>query len=223
MKIASTLKVALISCGCALSWASLARADVVVSFGYYDLAPSCCGTYNPNALPSPWYGSTNTTFLGDTSLASSSDPDEAAILITNTGLSAVTLDSGFTVNYSGGSLQLWNSLIGVGGLSIPAGQNVILSATTNDNFDGSDIPLTDAVVDLTLNGHTYDISDISSILIGFGYPSSEDETLSWTRVDDINFSTTPLPAALPLFATGLGAMRLFGWRRKRKAAAASAA
>jgi hypothetical protein len=30
---------------------------------------------------------------------------------------------------------------------------------------------------------------------------------------------TPLPAALPLFATGLGAMGLFGWRRKRKAQA----
>jgi len=32
--------------------------------------------------------------------------------------------------------------------------------------------------------------------------------------------TTPLPAALPLFATGLGAMGLFGWRRRRKNAAA---
>ena len=30
-------------------------------------------------------------------------------------------------------------------------------------------------------------------------------------------TATPLPAALPLFATGLGAMGLFGWRRKRKA------
>jgi hypothetical protein len=28
--------------------------------------------------------------------------------------------------------------------------------------------------------------------------------------------TTPLPAALPLFATGLGAISLFGWRTKRK-------
>ena len=28
---------------------------------------------------------------------------------------------------------------------------------------------------------------------------------------------TPLPAAFPLFATGLGALGLFGWRRKRKA------
>jgi len=29
-------------------------------------------------------------------------------------------------------------------------------------------------------------------------------------------STTPLPAALPLFAGGLGAIGLFAWRRKRK-------
>jgi hypothetical protein len=33
---------------------------------------------------------------------------------------------------------------------------------------------------------------------------------------------TPLPAALPLFATGLGALGLLGWRRKRKAAAIAA-
>jgi hypothetical protein len=33
---------------------------------------------------------------------------------------------------------------------------------------------------------------------------------------------TPLPAALPLFAGGLGVMGLLGWRKKRKAAAAAA-
>jgi hypothetical protein len=31
-------------------------------------------------------------------------------------------------------------------------------------------------------------------------------------------AATPLPAALPLFTTGLGVVGLFGWRRKRKAA-----
>jgi hypothetical protein len=36
-------------------------------------------------------------------------------------------------------------------------------------------------------------------------------------------AAAPLPAALPLFATGLGAMGLLGWRRKRKNAAAIAA
>jgi hypothetical protein len=35
-------------------------------------------------------------------------------------------------------------------------------------------------------------------------------------------SSSPLPAALPLFATGLGALGLLGWRRKRKNAAAFA-
>jgi hypothetical protein len=33
---------------------------------------------------------------------------------------------------------------------------------------------------------------------------------------------TPLPAALPLFGTGLGVMGLFGWLRKRKTASAIA-
>ena len=36
------------------------------------------------------------------------------------------------------------------------------------------------------------------------------------------FPSTPLPAALPLFASGLGALGLLGWRRKRKAAAVAA-
>jgi len=35
-------------------------------------------------------------------------------------------------------------------------------------------------------------------------------------------SATPLPAALPLFATGLGVLGLLGWSRKRKNAAAFA-
>lgn len=36
----------------------------------------------------------------------------------------------------------------------------------------------------------------------------------------IDVANTPLPAALPLFATGVGALGLLGWRRKRKTAAA---
>ena len=35
----------------------------------------------------------------------------------------------------------------------------------------------------------------------------------------INPNPVPLPGALPLFATGLGALGLLGWRRKRKATA----
>ncbi len=44
-------------------------------------------------------------------------------------------------------------------------------------------------------------------------------------LDDVSvtgpgLAETPIPPALPLFATGLGAMGLLGWRRKRKAQAA---
>ena len=43
---------------------------------------------------------------------------------------------------------------------------------------------------------------------GTGWSGSLDITLNGS-------TATPLPAALPLFATGLGALGLLGWRRKR--------
>ena len=45
--------------------------------------------------------------------------------------------------------------------------------------------------------------------------------VSWSGTEtSTNPLGTPLPAALPLFASGLGALGLLGWRRKRKALAA---
>jgi hypothetical protein len=53
------------------------------------------------------------------------------------------------------------------------------------------------------------------------------DSLSASGVDLLAFATpavsaTPLPAALPLFAGGLGALGLLGWCRKRKTAALAA-
>ena len=59
--------------------------------------------------------------------------------------------------------------------------------------------------------------------------------IHWTNFDDPpfipnlqltadlpdGFGITPLPAALPLFASGLGALGFLGWRKRRKAAAAA--
>jgi hypothetical protein len=49
---------------------------------------------------------------------------------------------------------------------------------------------------------------------------------SWNPTADpsltVQIGATPLPAALPLFASGLGALGLFSWRRKRKNTAAIA-
>ena len=41
-------------------------------------------------------------------------------------------------------------------------------------------------------------------------------------LDDVSVNAVPLPAALPLFATGLGALGLLSWRRKKKVAALAA-
>jgi hypothetical protein len=41
-------------------------------------------------------------------------------------------------------------------------------------------------------------------------------------VSETVLSATPLPAALPLFASGLAALALFGWHRRKKVAAATA-
>ena len=43
--------------------------------------------------------------------------------------------------------------------------------------------------------------------------------INWSLTDTSSLSGTPLPAALPLFATGLGALGLLARRRKRKVTA----
>jgi hypothetical protein len=57
------------------------------------------------------------------------------------------------------------------------------------------------------------------------YLSVDNPTAYWNPGDlgTLQVSQTPIPAALPLFATGLGLVALFGWLRKRKAAALLAA
>jgi hypothetical protein len=55
----------------------------------------------------------------------------------------------------------------------------------------------------------------------FFWPAGDAMGLQFDFVN-VEASAVPLPAALPLFAAGLGAMGLFGWRRKRKAAAHAA-
>jgi hypothetical protein len=69
--------------------------------------------------------------------------------------------------------------------------SVAISARFANPLDYSADPLVDFLYE-TSAGPTYAIS-----VTGFADP-------------------TPLPAALPLFATGLGAMGLLGWRGKRK-------
>lgn len=62
------------------------------------------------------------------------------------------------------------------------------------------------------SGITVDFQGGQSLLLNHSITTHA--TVTWTSAAEVPLSTTPLPAALPLF--GLGAMGLFGWRRKRK-------
>jgi hypothetical protein len=55
----------------------------------------------------------------------------------------------------------------------------------------------------------------------FETPGFGDVSVTY-NYDALSPSATPLPAAFPLFATGLGLMGLLGWRRKRKGTAFAA-
>ena len=82
---------------------------------------------------------------------------------------------------------------------------LVLGPGTNFNIKFS----WDAVDTIKDNDVDFGLWQVRFLLTGF------DETTNayaFLRVDD-----TPIPAALPLFATGLGALALLGWRRKRKA------
>ena len=82
---------------------------------------------------------------------------------------------------------------------------------------------------LTLTVDGYNVA-ITLLAVPSTGGSNFDGSNPWTQPPqdmfaqfDISVAQTPLPAALPLFASGLGALGLFSWRRKRKAAALAAA
>jgi hypothetical protein len=60
-----------------------------------------------------------------------------------------------------------------------------------------------------LNGALFE--EATGPLVGFDAA----QVGTWTVTETV----TPLPAALPLFATGIGGLGFLGWRRKRKAQA----
>jgi hypothetical protein len=85
-------------------------------------------------------------------------------------------------------------------------------------------------IDLIANGSSTNLNlyiilatgqlDTTGLMSAYYGSSGFTDYLSGTATAEA-VSATPLPAALPLYATGLGALVLLRWRRKRKAAAFS--
>ena len=81
-------------------------------------------------------------------------------------------------------------------------------------------PNTGAFIGTLLDAQGDPISNASLLALAFGNGASfGSRTLLFTAGDGLfgEIVATPLPGALPLFVTGLGALGLLGWRRKRKA------
>ena len=55
-----------------------------------------------------------------------------------------------------------------------------------------------------------------SSIIGAGYAGFQGLGDEGWGIEKVEVAATPLPAAFPLFASGLAAAGLFGWRKKRK-------
>jgi hypothetical protein len=95
--------------------------------------------------------------------------------------------------------------------------------------------LADAGVGVTITGYSdFGITPVDSYTLTSAISFTPQQiVLDWTNIEYVAISggsgfyvndievndslATPLPAALPLFATGLGALALLGWRRKRPA------
>jgi hypothetical protein len=157
-------------------------------------------------------------------------PASGGVLFANNPLSAtVTLTNGGGTFYSG-ALSSGSSLQ----LSQAAGLitlfNLVPFAETFGFSDPSLITATLADIGFSVTIVPSSTAILSALPLFLPVQNgSGSDSLTIQSVSNLTFSevagvsTTPLPAALPLFATGLGAMALFGWRRKRKNAATLAA
>ena len=124
------------------------------------------------------------------------------------------LDNGGTITTIDPFGSLFTQALGINTADEIVGFYVDAGGVQHGYIDDSGIFTTfdpSGSVSTTING----VNDLGQI-VGF-YTDANDDVVGFVG------SPTPIPMALPLFATGLGGLGLLGWRRKRKNAAALSA
>jgi hypothetical protein len=204
MTLRAVLSVIALVCG-ALVAASGANASIVITGGtQIDNAPGTAseaffllseGTYtNPDTTTE-----STTVEFGSTYTA----PTGSNLLLTTETAGFV----GTTGDNSANLLKVTGLVAGNADYSPFLTPDITSSGVFNDNTQQVIFPL----------GSPFTIIVRIDITLGAG--ASVDLVSALQDVRPTDLTPTPLPAALPLFATGIGGLGLLGWRRKRKAQA----
>jgi uncharacterized repeat protein (TIGR01451 family) len=146
-----------------------------------------------SVFPYPWDGSPGVNFIG-----CGCTYDAGALRFDNSSAAPIGLDS-VTVDIGGNHFDIWPH-----SLTVPAGQTLILSETSNDNFDTSDFSGTGCGTDdgvipqvhVTIGGVTTTYADTGQILNTFGYDLAcrGNESQAW---QSIGGGGTPINVPLP--------------------------
>lgn len=178
----------------ASSLSSPAKADTVLTYTGYDFTGTSGSGFN-------------TSMSVDVTLDLSAPLADNMSYTSITPLSWSASDGLFTLNSSAGSIRSLSFSTDSSGN--PVDWNIIFynSSLTNS------IQTCNNPDNVTTCAYYNTSSDIGNYQTYTAVGDNFDEPGVW------EVTTTPLPAALPLFVTGLGALGLLGWRRKREAQA----
>lgn len=134
-----------------------------------------------SAFPFPWNGSPNTTFAG-----CSCSYDAGAIRFDNNSSSPMTFDS-ITVDIGANHFDLWPH-----GITLPPGQILVITETSDDNFDTSDLSASPCFtnngvipqINVTIGGATTSYPDNNQVLntTGFDQACIHSETHPWENI-----------------------------------------
>jgi hypothetical protein len=193
-----------------------AQSQVQVSTGYNDEPRTGAGFSGvpfgaDSGQPDPWYGSTNTTFYGDSGVAQAYDPDEDAILLQNLGSGPIDLTAASMGIYN---LFTLDSISGP--VELDPGSYVILAGV-----DGSDIFSGLQTVDLTIGGIDYSYSDVATadapngVLDGANPWIGGAESEPWTAIYTPPAAGAP-DASSTLLLCGISLSGLAGLHRRFK-------
>jgi hypothetical protein len=196
-------------------------APIDVFVGYAD------GLRAGGFFPNPWQGAPGVVFVGNSPGGSF---DAGAIRIDNNTALPITVTDVF-VNLHPATqshvFDLWGSN------TLLPGQKLIVTQTTDFNFDTSDAPISGCgqqviggpdspAVTITINGVPITLLDTAHVLDteGFDFACMGNESFAWRTIGGAaGPAGAPEPSSMILL--GLGAISLGGyaWRRRKKVAA----